>query len=45
MKTKRNENKAVYTEGLVACCWAGAVTLLYTQHQALAESLLIVSIA
>ena len=38
-------NKAVYTEGLVACCWAGAVTILYTQHQALAESLLIVSIA
>merc|ERR1719369_1254955 len=39
------ENKAVYTEGLVACCWAGAVTILYTQHQALAELLLIVSIA
>ena len=38
-------NKAVYTEGLVACCWAGAVTILYTQHQALAELLLIVSIA
>ena len=31
-------------EGLVACCWAGAVTILYTRHQALAESLLIVSI-
>ena len=41
----QNENKAVYTEGLVACCWAGAVTILYTRHQALAESLLIVSIA
>ena len=39
------QNKAVYTEGLVACCWAGAVTILYTRHQALAESLLIVSIA
>ncbi len=38
-------NKAVYTEGLVACCWAGAVTMLYAQHQALAMSLLIVSIA
>ena len=25
-------NKAVYTEGLVACCWAGAVTVLCTQH-------------
>ena len=38
-------NKAVYTEGLVACCWAGAVTILYTRQQALAESLLIVFIA
>ena len=39
------KNKAVYTEGLVACCWAGAVTILYTRLQALAVSLLIVSIA
>ena len=34
----RNINKALYTEGLVACCWAGAVAIL-------AVSLLIVSIA
>ena len=39
------ENKVVYTEGLVTCCWAGAVTILYTRHQALALMLLIVSIA
>ena len=32
-------------EGLVVCCWAGAVTILYTRHQALAVWLLIVSIA
>ena len=38
-------NKAIYTEGVVACCWAGAVTILYTWHQALARSLLIVFIA
>ena len=41
----QTENKAVYTEGLVVCCWAGAVTILYTRHQALAVSLLIVVIA
>ncbi len=39
------DNKAVYTEGLVADCWAGAVTILYTRYQALAVLLLIVSIA
>ena len=39
------QNKAVYTEGSVACCWAGAVRILYTQHPALAVLLLIVSIA
>ena len=38
-------NKAVYTYGLIACCWSEAVTILYWWHQALAESLLIVSIA
>ena len=44
-KDRPLKNKAVYTEGLVACCWAGAVTILYTRHQVLAELLLIVSIA
>ena len=39
------KNKAVYTEGLVACCWAGVVTILYRRHWLLAESSLIVSIA
>ena len=38
------KNKTLYTEGLVACGWAGAVTLPYTQQQAFALMLLIVSI-
>jgi len=45
LERRKKFNKAVYTEGLVACCWAGAVTILYTRHRALPESLLIVSIA
>ena len=36
--------KPVYTESLVVCCWAGAVTILYIQPQALAWLLLIVFI-
>ena len=31
-EARKEPNKAVYTEGLVACYWAGTVTILYTRH-------------
>ena len=37
-------NKAVYTGGLVAYCWVGAITILDTQLQVLSWLLLIVFI-
>ena len=39
------KNQVVYTEGPVACYWAGPVTRPFTQPEALTVSLLIVSIA